>query len=77
MSLRRFCKKRGIAEHLFSNGKRLRNQQQPVRFALLERGAAPHQAMTDAGVELMLATGERLRIGTGVSATNLRTILEV
>jgi len=36
LSVRRFCKEQGIAEHpLFDWRKRLRNQQQPLRFALV------------------------------------------
>jgi len=75
MSVRRFCKERGIAEHLFFYWrKRLRSQQQPVRFALVDRaGVQPAPAVE---LELVLATGERLRIGTGVDATTLRTVLE-
>lgn len=77
MSVRRFCKERGIAEHLFFYWrKRLRKQPQPVRFALVERGAARQEAATEPGLELVLANGERLRIGTGVDATTLRTVLE-
>jgi transposase-like protein len=78
LSVRRFCKEQSIPEHLFFYWrKRLRNQQQPVRFALVDRGAKPQRVTPEAGLELMLATGERLRIGTGVSATTLRTVLEV
>jgi hypothetical protein len=59
MSVRRFCKKRGIAEHFFFYWrKRLRNPQQPIRFALVERGAARQTPATGAEVELVLATGE-------------------
>jgi transposase-like protein len=77
MSVRRFCKERGIAEHLFFYWrKRLRNQQQPMRFALVEREAARQAPATAAELELVLANGERLRIGTGVDATTLRTVLE-
>ena len=54
MSVRKFCKERGIADHLFFYWrKRLRNQQQPVRFALGERGGA---------------AGARDRGGTGTGA---------
>jgi transposase-like protein len=77
MSVRRFCKERGIAEHLFFYWrKRLRDQQQPVRFALVDNEAARQVPATEAALELVLATGERLRIGTGVDATTLRTVLE-
>jgi transposase-like protein len=78
MSARRFCQERGIAEHLFFYWrKRLRTDQQAVRFALVERGAATAEPMGKAELELVLVSGERLRIGTGVDATTLRMVLEV
>jgi hypothetical protein len=77
MSVRRFCKERGIAEHLFFYWrKRLCGKRQPVRFALVERGVTPTDSGAKAELELVLATGERLRIGTGVDASTLRTVLE-
>ena len=77
MSVRRFCKERGIAEHLFFYWrKRLCGKPQPVRFALVERGVTPPDFGAKAELELVLATGERLRIGTGVDASTLRTVLE-
>src|ERR1700691_1521071 len=77
MSVRKFCKERGIREHLFFYWrKRLRNQQQPVRFALVEKGAARQAPTPEADLELVVATGERLRIGAGVNAITLRTVLE-
>jgi transposase-like protein len=77
MSVRRFCKERGIAEHLFFYWrKRLRNDQQPVRFALVEKGTAPAEPTAKTELELVLVSGERLRIGTGVDSTTLRTVLE-
>ena len=47
-----------------------------MRFALVETSPAQSQFMTEAGLELVLATGERLRIGAGVDATLLRKVLE-
>jgi transposase-like protein len=76
LSARRFCKEQGIAEHLFFYWrKRLRNQQQPVRFALVERGAASAGIVAEPALELVLNTGERLRISSGVDQTALRTVL--
>jgi len=77
LSVRRFCKEQGIAEHLlFYWRKRLRNQQQPapVRFALVER-AASAGTVAEPALELVLNTGERLRIGSRVDQTALRTVL--
>ena len=55
----------------------MRTQQQPMRFALVEREGARQGPATEAELELVLTTGERLRIGAGVDATTLRTVLEV
>ena len=52
------------------------DRQQPVRFALVERGATRQEPAAEAALELVLATGERLRIGAGVDAATLRTVLE-
>ena len=77
MSVKGFCKERGLAEHRFYYWrKRLRNPQQPVRFALVDRGARRPEPAAQAELEVVLASGERLRIGTGVDAATLRTVLE-
>ena len=77
-SVRRFCRERGIREHLFYYWrKRLRHQQEPMRFALVDREAARREPAPEANLELVLATGERLRIGAGVNVTTLRAVLEV
>ena len=69
-----FCERRGISEQSFYvRRKRLREDGGPVRFALVE--AAPAQK-TAAPLELVLQTGDRLLIGTGVEAATLRTVLE-
>ena len=74
--MKRFCQEHGVREHSFYYWrKRLREQQQPMRFALIERGRAEPQAANHVGLELVLTTGERLRIGAGVDATTLRTVL--
>jgi hypothetical protein len=47
-----------------------------VRFALVERSARRQERTAEAALELLLATGERLRIGPGVDKTTLRTVLD-
>jgi len=54
--------------------KRLRKKE-PVRFAFVEGATLPESAK-EAALELVLAAGERLRIGVSVDATTLRTVLE-
>jgi transposase-like protein len=76
VSVRQFCQTRGIGEHLFYYWrKRLREQQQPMRFALVERGPARQAPASEASLELILADGERVRIGARVDATTLRMVL--
>ena len=43
----------------------------PVRFALVERSARRQERTAEAVLELVLTTGERLRIGTGVDDATL------
>ena len=70
--MHRFCEERGMSEPTFYVWrKRLRNQE-PMKFALVETG---RQLAPEAGLELVLATGERLRITAGVDTTTLRTVL--
>jgi transposase-like protein len=76
ISVRKFCKERGIGEHLlFYWRKRLRTVPQPVRVALVEKEAAPAESRGKTELELVLVSGERLRIGTGADAATLRMVL--
>lgn len=69
-TIRAFCKERGVADQaLYCWRKRLRKIE-PVQFAMLKTVAGP------APLELLLASGERLRIGNGVEAGTLRLVLE-
>lgn len=47
-----------------------------MRFALVETEPARQHLTTESGLELVLATGERLRIGAGVDAMELRRVVE-
>jgi hypothetical protein len=76
LSVQQFCKEQGLTEQAFYFWrKRLRNQE-PMRFALLETGSTQQQPGRETSLELVLATGERLRIGAGVDRTLLRMVLE-
>lgn len=78
ISVRQFCKEQGLAEHCFYGWrKRLRDRQQPMRFALVQTGRARTEPAQEASLELVLASGERLRIGNGVDTGTLRAVLEV
>jgi len=71
------CESQGLTERssFYLWRKRLR-EQQGMRFALVETGPARQQPATEASLELVLASGERLRTGAGVNAAALRTVLE-
>jgi hypothetical protein len=47
-----------------------------VRFALVDRRGVGQDPAAEASLELVLATGERLRIGAGVDVATLRTVLD-
>ena len=73
MPVQQFCKERGITEQSFYVWrKRLR---EPARFALVETGPARQHA-PKTGLELVLVTGERLRIGADVDPSLFRRVLE-
>jgi transposase-like protein len=75
-SIARFCKEQGLTEQAFYFWRKRLQNQQSVRFALLETEVVRQQPATEVGLELVLATGERLRIGAGVETATLRRVLE-
>ena len=74
LSIKQFCKDRGIPEHCFYAWRRRLRPAVPVRFALVDRTVAG-SATEQPALELFLASGERLRIFSGVDAATLRTVL--
>ncbi len=74
-AVRPFCRERGIGEHSFYQWRKKLRQSETVRFALLESRAPASGDMT-AAIELVLTTGERLRIGNQVNAATLRLVLD-
>jgi transposase-like protein len=72
--VRPFCRERGIGEHSFYHWRKRLRESQTVRFAVLETKRAP--ADGPAAIELVLTTGECLRIGAGVDASTLRLVLD-
>ena len=77
MSVKQFCKEQGLAEYSFYAWRKRLQESGTVRFALVERSTRRQERTAEPGLELILATGERLRIGTGVDITTLRTVLDV
>jgi hypothetical protein len=76
LSVKQFCKERGFSEYSFYTWRKRLRQKKPVRFALLERGAARREPAVEMGLELVLTTGERLRISKQVDVATLRMVLE-
>ena len=77
ISVKQFCKEQGLTEYSFYAWRKRLQERGPVRFALVERSARRQERTTEPVLDLVLATGERLRIGTGVDITTLRTVLDV
>ena len=77
ISVKQFCQERGLTEYSFYAWRKRVREKGPVRFALVERGGPRPELLAGAVLELVLTTGERLRIGPGVDITALRTVLDV
>jgi transposase len=76
ISVKQFCKEQGLTEYSFYAWRKRLQKKEPVRFALVDREAAQQELLTEGALELVLVTGERLRIGAGVDAATLRTVLD-
>lgn len=73
--VQQFCKEKGITEQSFYVWRKRLRKQEPARFALVETGPARQHA-PQTGLELVLVTGEQLRIGADVEPALLRRVLE-
>ena len=76
-SVKQFCQEHGLTECSFYDWRKRLRERESVRFALVERRGVRQERSAEALVELVLTTGERLRIGPGVDTTTLRTVLNV
>ena len=75
IAVQQFCKEKGITEQSFYVWRKRLRRQEPARVALVETGPArKHAPKTE--LELVLVTGERLRIGADVDSALLRSVLE-
>ena len=75
LTVKRFCQQQGVSQHSFySWRKRLRAHSPALRFALVE--PVPAHPTAQPVVELVLGSGERLRIGAGVDAATIRAVLQ-
>jgi hypothetical protein len=77
MSVKQFCKEQGLTEYSFYAWRKRLQGSGPVRFALVEKSTRRQERTAEPVLELVLATGERLRIGPGVDITTLRSVLDV
>jgi transposase-like protein len=75
VAVRILCREHGTSEHSFYQWRKRFAQQLPVKFALVE--TERHARFQAEGVEVILTSGERLRVGPGVNATTLRLILSI
>ena len=76
-AVKQFCKDHGLTECSFYAWRKRLREKGPVRFALVEKSARRQERTAESVLELVLTTGERLRIGAGVDITTLRTVLDV
>jgi hypothetical protein len=75
MTVRAFCQQRRTSEYSFYHWRKRLAEQLPLKFALVETSRSAPAAV--AAVEVMLASGERLRIAPGIEAATLRLVLHV
>jgi transposase len=76
VSVKQFCKEQGLTEYSFYAWRKRLQQTGPVRFALVDRSPRRQEPTAEAALEVLLPTGERLRISAGVDAATLRTVLD-
>lgn len=75
LSVTAFCRRHGFSDQTFYNWRKRLAGSEPVRFALVAAGAAA--AVEQLPIELLLVSGDRLRIAPGTDAATLRTVLNV
>jgi transposase-like protein len=75
LSVSAFCREHGVSDQSFYNWRKRLSGGKPVRFALVETN--PRGTKDSLPVELILASGDRLRIAPGTDAGTLRTVLNV
>ena len=68
-------KQRRISEHSFYQWRKRLGEQLPMKFALVETSQSPSAAV--ALLEVILTSGERLRVVRGIDAATLRLVLNV
>jgi hypothetical protein len=72
LSVSVFCRDRGFSDQAFYYWRKRLSGRDPVRFALVAAGGTDY-----APIELLLASGDRLRIAPGTDVLTLRTVLNI
>jgi hypothetical protein len=75
LSVSVFCRDRGFSDQAFYYWRKRLSNREPVQFALVAADAAT--TTEPAPIELLLASGDRLRIAPGTDALTLRTVLNI
>jgi transposase-like protein len=75
LSVRAFCQRHRTSEYSFYHWRKRLREQLPMKFALVETSRSAPAAV--AAVEVILTSGERLRIAPGIEAATLRLVLSV
>jgi hypothetical protein len=75
LSVRGFCQQQRASEHSFYQWRKRLAEQLPVKFALVE--TSRNRSLHAEAVEVILSSGERLRITPGIDAATLRLVLSV
>jgi hypothetical protein len=76
LSVKQFCKERGLTQWSFYRWRKRLRDTGPIRFALVDRGAPRQESALNADVEVVFASGERLLFRSGIDGARLRTVLE-
>jgi hypothetical protein len=77
ISVTQFCKDHGLSGYSFYAWRKRLQEAGQVRFALVDRRPRSQERAAEAALELVLVSGERLRIGAGADAATLRVVLDV
>ena len=75
LSVRAFCPRHGTSEYSFYHWRKRLADELPMKFALVETSRSAPAGV--AALELVLVSGERLRIAPGIDDATLRLVLSV
>src|SRR6476646_7325516 len=76
LSIKQFCTERGLTLWSFYDWRKRLREAGTVRFALVERRSQSETSSgSNADLEVVFATGERLQIRSGVDAATLRVVV--